>query len=281
MFAGVETGGTKTVCAVGADGVIEDRAVFSTGDDPLRLATLCADFFGPHQIDALGVGAFGPCDPDPNSATHGYILDTPKPGWRHANLLGLLADRLPVPITMTTDVNAAAYGEWRWGRGEGRHDLVYITIGTGVGGGGVLGGRLLRERRPPEIGHMYLPASRGDTSGTCPYHGSCLEGLVSGPALDRRLGRSPQEIADADPAWDYVADVVADALHNLTCTLTPDIVVIGGGVGSRAGLHDRLPNRLGDRLAGYLPAPLILAPALGTDSGVIGAISLAQRYSQG
>lgn len=279
MYAGIETGGTKTVCAVGENGRIAERIQFPTGDDPDRLIEQCLEFLSGSPVAALGVGTFGPCDPDPASPTYGHILNTPKPGWSGVDLLGRLADGLQVPCAMTTDVNAAALAESRYGAAAGTRNLVYLTIGTGIGGGAVIDGRLVHGALHPEMGHLLLPQSHGD--GLCPFHGNCFEGLASGPALQARLGRPAQDIPDDDPAWQDVADIVASGLHDIVCVLSPQRIVVGGGVGSRQGLHRHISGLLESRLAGYLAAPTVLPPGLGSDSGVLGAIALAQDYSQG
>ena len=279
MFGGIETGGTKTVCAVGIDGAIEQRTQFPTGDDPVALAERCAQFFAGRSVQAIGIGTFGPCDPDPGSPHYGHILATPKPGWSGVDLLGMLAPRLGVPLAMTTDVTAAALGEQRYGAGRGMSNLVYLTIGTGVGGGAVVDGRILHGATHPEMGHTRIPVLA--QGGVCPYHGDCFEGLASGPAMATREGRSGPEISDDDPAWDLEAEIVAAGLHAITCMLSPQCIIVGGGVGSRTALHARLPALLERSLAGYVPAPLIVAPGLGSDAGVIGAITLAQDHNQG
>lgn len=277
MFAGIETGGTKTVCAVGADGAIEHRTQFPTGSDPVALADRCGEFFAQWPVDAVGVGTFGPCDPDPDSPSYGHILGTPKPGWSGADLLGLLGQRIDAALHLTTDVTAAALGEQRYGAGRGFEDLVYVTIGTGVGGGAMLGGRLLHGAQHPEMGHMRLAVS--DSRGICPYHGDCFEGLASGPAMQARTGRPGQEIDDDDNAWDEEAALVAAGLHNITCVLSPSCIIVGGGVGARAALHRRLPALLSRSLADIVAVPRLVPPGLGSDSGVVGAITLAQDRS--
>ncbi len=279
MFGGIETGGTKTVCAVGTDGVIEQRTQFPTGSDPAALAARCADFVADKDVRAIGIGTFGPCDPDPTSPGYGHILATPKPGWSGVDLLGVLAPELAAPMTMTTDVNAAALGEQRFGAGRGHSNLVYLTIGTGVGVGAVIDGRVLHGATHPEMGHIRIPVLAA--GGVCPYHGNCFEGLASGPAMAAREGRPGGEIADDDPAWDLEARIVAAGLHAITCMLSPQCIIVGGGVGSRSGLHRRLPGLLTRSLAGYVAVPDILAPGLGPDAGVIGAMTLAQDQSQG
>ncbi len=273
MYGGIETGGTKTVCAVGGNGTIVERQQFPTGDDPAQLLDQVGRFFADHEIEALGVGTFGPCDPNPASREYGRILATPKPGWVDVDLLGMLAQRVAVPTALTTDVSAAALGELTHGAGRGHSDLVYITIGTGLGAGIVSGGQIVRGIQHPEPGHMLLPF---DLPGVCRYHGNCWEGLASGPALQERLGFPASELPDDDPAWDLEAAIVAAGLHNLTCTLSPELVIIGGGVGSRQALHQRLPELLSRSLAGYVTPPVLLPPALGADAGVIGALTLAE-----
>lgn len=274
MFGGIETGGTKTVCATGRDGTLTERAEFPTGDDPLALTARIAGFFAGSGIEALGVGTFGPCDPDPQSPTYGWLLDTPKPGWSRVDLLGLLGAQIDVPMTMTTDVGAAAVGELRYGAGQGIADLVYLTIGTGVGGGVISDGRLIHGDQHPEVGHMLLPFAG---PGVCPFHANCWEGLASGPAFAHRLGHPAALLADDDPAWEEQARITTAGLHNLACALSPQVFIIGGGVGSRAGLHRLLPGYLEESLAGYIRPPGIAVPALGPDAGVIGALTVAEE----
>ncbi len=279
MYGGIETGGTKTVCAVGADGVVTRRAQFPTGDDPQVLVDRCAEFFAGNPVPVVGVATFGPCDPDPGSATYGHILSTPKPGWAGVDLLGMLAARIDASLVLTTDVNAAALGEQRYGAGRGLTDIVYITIGTGIGGGALVDGHILHGAQHPEMGHMFVGVDVG--GGICPYHGNCLEGLASGPAMAAREGRPGQTIDDDDPAWETEARIVAAGLHNIACVLSPQCIVVGGGVGSRDGLHRRLTPLLEQSLAGYIPTPRVVPPGLGADAGVTGALTLAQDHTQG
>lgn len=251
--------------------------VIPTGTDPRALIDACARFSRDFPLQGAAVGSFGPCDVDPGSPTYGHILSTPKPGWAGVDVRGLFQQALRVPVTLTTDVMAAALGEVRLGAGRQAGDLVYLTIGTGIGGGVTVGGDLLFSAQHPEMGHILLPQSGPD--GVCPFHGGCFEGLASGPAMLQRLGRAASELADEDPAWDVQARIVAAGLHNIVCTLAPRMIVLGGGVGSRKALHDRLPALLEESLAGYLPVPVLRRPGLGADSGVVGALLLAQ--SQG
>lgn len=275
MYAGIETGGTKTVCAIGEGGRISERFQVPTGDDPGALIDSCVQYLRQFDIAGLGIGTFGPCDPNPQSPKYGRILATPKPGWSGADLLGGLRDGLGVPAVITTDVNAAALGESRYGAAVGMSDVVYLTIGTGIGGGALSDGRLLHGALHPEMGHMVLPQSGPD--GACAFHGGCFEGLAAGPAMQQRYGRPATEITDDDPAWDQEAEIVAAGLHNIACVLSPQMFVIGGGVGSREVLHAKLGPALREYIADYLPVPEIAAPGLGSNAGVVGAITLAEE----
>jgi fructokinase len=239
------------------------------------------------------MGAFGPCDPDPASPTFGWITTTPKPGWRDVDVLGMLQGRLGgVPMAFDTDVNVAALGELVHGAGRGLRSLVYLTIGTGIGGGAVLDGRLVHGLVHPEMGHMRIPrpeAERASFAGVCPYHGDCFEGVGSGPALAARWGSPAQDIVPTDPRyeamWDLEADYLAATLHAIVCVLSPQRIVVGGGVGGQEHLLARTRPRLLDSLAGYIASPGILeqvdqyvvAPELGGRAGGIGALELASR----
>jgi fructokinase len=280
MFAGIETGGTKTVCAVGTGGVLETRTQFPTGSDPEALISRCAQFFEPFTVEWLGLASFGPFDTDPISPTYGHVTTTPKPGWADTDVLGLLHALMPgVEVAPALDVAAAALGELHYGAGRGVDSMVYLTIGTGIGAGVVVDGSLVAGSQHPEAGHMLLPSA--DFAGVCPFHGDCFEGVASGPALAARTGITPVDLADDHPVWPQQAKVVAEGLHNLTVTYRPRRIIMGGGVGSRAVLHEHVGPLLGASLGGYVPEPDVLVPALGGDAGVTGAIRLAMDHSQG
>lgn len=297
LFGGIEFGGTKTVCAVGyGDGTVLDEVRFPTGTNPPENIAQCVEFFRKHgPIEALGVGTFGPCDPNPLSPTYGYITTTPKPGWANYNVVGALEQALPgVPIGFSTDVNVAALGELIHGAGKGLTSIVYITIGTGIGGGAIVGSQLLGGLVHPEMGHIRIPRPQSEIeqfAGICAYHGDCFEGIASGPALEARWGTPAQDIGPENERhsqlWDLEADYVAYALHNFILTLSPQLIVIGGGVGERKDLHKRLRKRLLRSLNGYVPNPTIteriktyiVPPALGNQSGGLGAIELARRVA--
>ncbi len=214
------------------------------------------------------------------------ITTTPKPGWAHTDIVSALSAALGLPVAFDTDVNAAALGEQRWGAAIGLETFSYITVGTGIGGGGMANGRLLHGLLHPEVGHMFVPhdRTRDPFDGVCPYHGDCFEGLASGGAIRERWGKPAEELDDA-AVWELEAEYLALGLANVVCTLSPQRIIIGGGVMKRAGLLDLVRARLRGRLAGYIAAPelgdkiddYVVSPALGDRAGVLGAIELARR----
>lgn len=293
-LGGIEFGGTKTVCVVGRPGEVQDEVRFATGDDPVATLARCVEFFqtrGP--LDAIGVGAFGPCDPDPDSPTYGYVTTTPKPGWSDFDVIGALRAGLPgVALAFDTDVNVAALGELAHGAGRGLSSLVYLTIGTGIGGGLIADGELVHGLMHPEMGHIRIPRPASEVeqfSGVCPYHGDCFEGVASGPALAARWGSPAQEIGPDDDRharmWALEAEYLAVALHSFVCTVSPQRIVVGGGVGQQEALLAQVRPLLQESLAGYIHEQAILddidtyvvPPSLGSQSGGIGAIELALR----
>ena len=286
-YGGIEAGGTKWVCAV-ADRpaeLLKTEAFPTTGPgETVRRAVRFFTENGP--VGALGVGAFGPVDIRPASPTWGTITTTPKPGWADTDLVASLRAGLGVPIALDTDVNAAALGEWRQGAAAGLDTFCYITVGTGIGGGAVAGGRIVHGLLHPEFGHMRIPhdRARDPFDGICPYHGDCLEGLASGEAIRQRWGRAGQELSGS-AAWELEAEYLALALVNVICVLSPQRIIIGGGVAKQPRLLPLARQRVRELLAGYLRAPeltepdaierYIVPPGLGDSSGVIGAIELA------
>ncbi|SHK63009.1 ROK family protein [Rhodothermus profundi] len=284
LLGGIEAGGTKFVCAVGT-GPNDLRALarFPT-TTPDETLSRVIDFFQkqPEPIAALGIGSFGPVDPDPASPTYGYITTTPKPGWAHTDVAGTLRRALNVPVAFDTDVNAAALGEHRWGAGRGLHTFVYLTIGTGIGGGAIVNGRRHHGHQHPEMGHLLIPRLPDDNRpGICPFHGDCLEGLASGPAIAARWGRPAPELPPSHPAWDQVAHYLALGLTNLILTLSPQRLILGGGVMHQTHLFPRLRQKVAACLNGYVTLPdletFIVPPALGDRAGVLGALALAEE----
>jgi fructokinase len=287
VLGGIEAGGTKWVCAVGSGpDDIRDTLVLPTTTPDETIGGVTEFFAGHPDVEAVGIGSFGPVDVDPASPTWGFITSTPKPGWAHVDVAPRLGAALGVPVGFDTDVNAAAIGERRWGAGAGLDTFCYITVGTGIGGGGFVNGGLMHGLLHPELGHMRVPhdRDRDPFDGVCPFHGDCLEGLASGEAIRVRTGASASELDDDHPVWELEAQYLALGLANLICTVSPRRVVLGGGVLRRAGLLTRVQDAVRAVLAGYLAAPeldgaidsYLVAPALGDRAGVLGALELAR-----
>lgn len=290
-IGGIEAGGTKFVCAVAqrSDGtgglpILERSVRIPTGDDPAPTLGAVVEFFraGP-RLAALGLGSFGPIDIDPRSRHCGRLGNTPKPGWRGADVAGTLAREFGVPVYFHTDVVAAALGEWLHGAARGARNVLYLTVGTGIGGGALASGAPIHGWQHAEMGHMRVARARGDRfPGSCPFHGDCLEGLASGSALAARgVPARTDPRRQPHPAEAWCADYVAQGIANLTLTLMPDAVVLGGGVTRLPRFHARVRERFAAALGGYLgkpwaaPRTYIRKPGLGARAGVIGAIALA------
>ncbi|HWK16701.1 MAG TPA: ROK family protein [Solirubrobacteraceae bacterium] len=287
IYGGVETGGTWCVCALGSGpGELLAEEQFPTASPPETLERIIDFFRAQPTPAAIGVGSFGPVDADPDSPSWGQVTTTPKPGWQRTAVASVIRDRLGVPVAFDTDVNAAALGEHRWGAGREVGSLCYLTVGTGIGAGLVIGGRPLRGLVHPEVGHLRIPhdRQRDPFPGSCPVHGDCWEGLASGSALAERWSASPADLPDEHPAWRLEADYVALGLLSIVCVASPERIVVGGGVMDRRLLLPMVRERLRDLLAGYLDTPMLgeriddylVAPALGDRAGVLGAIALAE-----
>ncbi|MEZ4702484.1 MAG: ROK family protein [Rhodothermales bacterium] len=286
LFAGIEAGGTKFVCAIasGPDHIVAtERFPTTTPEETFGRALA---FFRSHKVElsALGIASFGPVDPDPASSRFGYITSTPKKGWANTDFAGYLSRELNVPVGFDTDVNGAALGEARWGAARGLDTVLYLTVGTGIGGGAIVHGRCLHGLVHPEMGHLMLPRAEGDTfAGHCPYHGPCLEGMATGPAIEARWGVPAPQLAPDHPAWEYEAHYLAMALVNYIVTLSPQRIIMGGGVMDQRHLFPMIRSRVQRALAGYVQHPAILQnidtyivpPGLGDRAGVMGAIALA------
>ena len=288
LLGGVEAGGTKFVCAVGSgpEDIVDLESIPTT--TPRETLARTVAFFLRHRphVAAVGIGSFGPVDPHPSSSTYGYITSTPKPGWPNTEFAGFLQRELDVPVKFDTDTNAAALGELRWGAARGLDTFVYLTIGTGIGGGGLVGGKRMRGLVHPEMGHIRLPRAAGDDFvGACPFHGDCLEGMASGPALLKRTGRRAEQLSEDDSAWRFEVHYLAHALANITCILSPQRMILGGGVMHQRHLFPRVRSELVSILAGYIQAPEILEdvasyvvpPELDDRAGVLGALALADE----
>jgi fructokinase len=235
-------------------------------------------------VEALGIGCFGPVDLDPSSPTWGYVTTTPKQGWAHTDVAQQLGRRLSVPVAFETDVNAAAVGEGRWGAAAGLDTFCYVTVGTGIGGGAVVGGRVVHGLLHPEFGHLRIPhdVAADPFPGACPYHGDCWEGLAAAPAIEARWGKPPPELED-DAVWALEARYLALGLVAAIAILSPQRIVLGGGIVQQPGLLERVRAEVVALIAGYLETPFlgdriteyVVAPALGQRAGVLGALALA------
>jgi fructokinase len=295
LYGAIEGGGTKFICAVGAaPNNIRVEARFET-TTPEETMKQVVEFFQTQEralgkIAAIGFACFGPLDPDTNSRTYGYVLPTPKPGWSNANVLGMLRDSFDIPIAFDTDVNGAALGERRWGRAQGLKTFIYLTVGTGIGGGAYVEGNLLHGLIHPEMGHVIVrhDMAKDPFKGVCPFHADCFEGLASGVAIEKRWGKRGSSLPADHPAWDLEADYIAQALGNYVMTLSPQRIIIGGGVGSLPQLLPRVQKKTRDYINGYIQSPVLLEnietyivhPGLGNRSGILGAFALAEEALQ-
>ena len=288
MYVGIEAGGTKFVCAVGTGpGDLREVMTFPTNTPEETLARARA-FVAEHAggLRGIGVASFGPVDLRPASGTYGYITSTPKPGWRDTDVLTPLREAADVPIGFDTDVNGAALAEYRWGAATDVDSCVYITVGTGIGGGGVLGGRLLHGLLHPEMGHLPVHRdAKDDYPGNCSYHGDCLEGMASGPAIAKRWGTSAQHLTGRQlaDAVHLQAGYLAQMAAAITYLLSPQRLIFGGGVMHLEGLLEALRARTVELLNGYIDVAditehtdrYIVRPQLGDHAGLLGAIALA------
>jgi len=296
IFGGIEAGGTKFVCAVGSgpDDLREEIRFPTT--TPEETISRAINYFQEQEqkvgpLAGIGISAFGPVDPNPASPTFGFITSTPKPGWQNADFAGRIKSALPRPVGFDTDVNGAALGEWRWGAAQGLDTFLYITIGTGIGGGGMAQGRLLHGLIHPEMGHMLLrrDPQRDPFPGRCPFHGDCWEGLASGPAIEDRWQKSAKQLPPEHPAWELEADYIAQAVHNLICVFSPQRIILGGGVMKQPQLFPLVWEKVPASLRGYVQHGDILEkintylvpPGLGDKAGVLGAIALAEQAANG
>src|SRR4051795_74709 len=250
-FGAIETGGTHVRCAWGPSPEdLRDVQQVDTGTPDDAVAAIAAYFADAPAVERVGVAAFGPIEVDRGAERWGRLLPTPRPGWSDFALGPELERRLGVPVVLETDVNAAAVAEGRHGAGAGADPVAYLTIGTGIGLGATVGGRPLHGLLHPEAGHIHVPRAPGDDAfpGVCPFHGDCWEGLASGPAVAERHGADPADLPDDHPAWAMEAHYVTHGIRAIVLVLSPQRVVLGGGVGRRPGLIDDVRRRLPDAL---------------------------------
>lgn len=281
----LEAGGTKMVCAIGDEfGNVFERESFPTLM-PEETIPHIINYFKDKEIEALGIGSFGPLNLNPNDPAFGSITTTPKPGWKDYPLRKVLMEALDVPVGIDTDVNAAALSEARLGAGKGLNNLVYYTIGTGIGGGALVEGKLVHGLVHPEMGHFLLRPDPRDPAphGFCPYHDGCLEGMANGPAIEKRWGVSAKELPEDHVAWDVEAEYLSQMCMCTIVTLSPEKIVLGGGVMHQLHLFPRIHKLTLEKLNGYVAHPAILEdienyivpPALGDNAGAAGSLLLA------
>jgi fructokinase len=295
LFGGIEGGGTKFICAVGTgpdDLRAETRFPTTTPEETLGRAI--AFFKGQVQsigsLTAIGMASFGPIDPRPESPTYGQVMPTPKPGWAGANLVSMLKTSFDIPIGFDLDVNAAALAEWRWGAMKNCSPAIYLTVGTGIGGGIMIDSQLVHGLLHPEMGHVLLPHDRtaDPFPGSCPFHGDCFEGLANGPAMEKRWGQKAETLPPDHPAWALEAHYISLALSDFIFTLSPQRIVLGGGVMQQPQLLPLIRQEVTGILNGYVQSEQILdhiedyivPTGLGGRAGVLGAIALAQQISE-
>lgn len=281
MIAGLELGGTKCVAtlAEGRDIIDQCRVPTRDADATMRdLAAILDAWVAVHPVQAIGVAAFGPIRTDRAAPDFGTFLATPKPGWQGFNLAAHLTARYGLPVGLDSDVNGAALAEGRWGGAIGMANHAFVTVGTGVGVGLVVGGQTMAGRAHSEMGHIFVDRAPGDAaSGICPFHGACVEGLISGPALAARTGRSGEGLDELHPIWDQFVHVLARLVHCIVLTGAPERVALGGGVlAGRPELVARVDDAVRESLGGYAQAAFSIgAPALGDQAGPMGALAIA------
>ncbi|GGN98779.1 ROK family protein [Saccharibacillus kuerlensis] len=282
IIGAIEAGGTKFVCGIGSEnGEILDRISFPT-QEPEETTARAAAYFADKNIEALGVGSFGPLDLDPQSPTYGHVTTTPKPGWANYDLLGHLKKTLNVPAGFDTDVNAAAFGEARWGAAQGLDSCIYYTVGTGIGVGVYTGGQLVHGLVHPEGGHVLMRRHQDDKfEGACPYHGDCLEGMAAGPAIAKRWGQGGDSLPEDHPAWEMEAHYLAEAITSAILLLSPKKVILGGGVMHQNQLFPLIREKVFRNLNGYVASSVlddldsyIVPPGLGDNAGLAGSLAL-------
>ncbi|MGD0780080.1 MAG: ROK family protein [Dehalococcoidales bacterium] len=313
IYGGIEAGGTKFICAVGTSPTdLTIKRIETT--TPQKTLNEVIKFFKPYtaeetgrRLAAIGIASFGPLELNQESSKYGYITNTPKPGWTNVNLAGIIQDALDIPVVIDTDVNGAALGEQEWGAAQGLNTFIYVTLGTGIGGGGIINGDLMHGLVHPEMGHIRIPRDNNDKpgfKGSCKFHKcdlrnnpsfGCWEGLASGASMQQRWGKPPEEILENDKdynrAWNLEANYIAMGMYNLICTLSPQRIILGGGIMNHHNLLEKVQRKVEKLLNKYIPAldslekisNYLVRPALVNAksnislSGVLGAIVLAKR----
>jgi fructokinase len=290
-YGGIEAGGTKFVCAIGSgpDEILAENRFSTTlpGETLGKAINFFQRYKNEFPLKSIGIASFGPVDINPDSPTYGFITKTPKPGWSDCDVVGVFSKHFQIPIGFDTDVNGALLGEFRWGAAQNIDDCIYMTIGTGIGGGAMAGGNLVHGLVHPEMGHMLLQRDieLDPFDGCCPFHRGCLEGLASGTAMKKRWKKRADTLPSDHPAWDLEADYIAQGLHILICVLSPRRIILGGGIMNQSQLFPKVRTKVLKSLNGYVKHSAILdnidsyivPPGLGNRAGVLGAIALAMK----
>jgi fructokinase len=287
MYGGIEAGGSKFVCVVSTsptnDPVSTLKVDTTTPDETLGRVI---GFFKQHDVKALGIASFGPIELRRESPTYGYITATPKPGWRYTNIAQLFQRTFGVPTGFDTDVNAAALAEVCYGAAQGLSHAIYVTVGTGIGGGAVINGEPVHGLVHPEMGHLPVPRHSRDTyAGHCIFHHDCLEGMASGPAIEDRWKKPASALPLDHEAWEFEAYYLARAICAMVYTISPQRIICGGGVMRHQQLFPLIRRQVLEMLNGYIRSETIIdqidtfivPPGLGDQSGTVGALELAQR----
>lgn len=283
ILGALEAGGTKMVCGIGNEnGEIFERISIPTETPEITMPKMIA-YFKEKNIEALGIGCFGPIDLDKTSPTYGYITSTPKLAWKNYNIVGAFKEALGVPVGFDTDVNSSALGEATWGITKGLDSSMYITVGTGIGAGIYSGGQLVHNMLHPEAGHILMVPHPEDTfKGWCPYHGTCFEGMAAGPAIEKRWGKKAVELADDKKVWEMEAYYIAQALFTYVAVVSPRRIILGGGVMHQEQLFPLVREQFAKINNGYLKTKemedldsFIVAPSLNDNQGVMGCLKLA------
>jgi fructokinase len=279
----IEAGGTKFVCAIIDEKRLILEKITIPTSTPEETFKEMFDFFDRFELDAMGIASFGPIDLNRESKTYGFFTTTPKPGWAFTSFASVFKERYKVPVGFDTDVNAAALAELKYGAGVGSDHLVYFTIGTGIGGGVIVNNQMVHGMMHPEFGHILVKKHpRDDFKGVCPYHGDCLEGMASGVSMEQRWGIKGHLLSADHEAWDIEAYYIAQACVNAVMSVSPQKIVLGGGVMNQEHLFDLIREHVKEMLNGYIQSPLIedlsnyiVPPGLGEQAGIMGAYALA------
>ena len=289
LYGALEAGGTKMICAIGNEygQILEQTTIPTTTPDETMPQVL--DFFKDKELDAVGVACFGPVDVRKGSSTYGNILNTPKIAWRNFPMLKTIKTGLNnIPVGFDTDVNGAILAEVTWGAAKNLTDAVYFTIGTGIGMGVISGGNLLHGMLHPEIGHIKMSVVHNDDfAGVCPSHGTCFEGMASGPAIEKRWGKSAKDLSEDNDVWELEADYIAQALTTVIYALSPQKIILGGGVMHQKQLFPLIREKVLEDINNYIDtkelrniANYIVPASLNDKQGVMGALKLAEMATE-